>query len=161
VLAIELRLSRFAYAVYEGPRHLLDWGGRACPTSRGANLAAQRVAELLRLFHPAVLVIKKDCRGAASNKATVERIAARIRGEASIRSIPFSALCPEEVRQVFSRFDVETKDDVAAVLTGMFPELLWELPRRRRKWDNEHPRMAVFDSIALGFAYFERRNTRT
>ena len=160
VLAIDLRLSRFAYAVYEGPKRLLDWGGRACPPSKGADLAAQRVVELLRLFHPAVVVMKKDRRGGVRNAPVLRRVANQVRHEAAIRSVPVFLCSPEEVKEAFRIFRVRTKDDVAAAVAGIFPELLWELPRKRKKWDNEHPRMAVFDAISIGFAYFQRNGTR-
>jgi hypothetical protein len=156
ILAIDLRMSRFAYAIYEGPRHLLDWGGRASPPSKKRNLAAERVAELLKLFHPAILVMRKDRSGGTCNELFLGQIAEQVRNEAAIRSVPVVILCPEDVRQAFCSFRVRTKDDIAAALTGIFPELLWDLPRKRKKWDNEHPRMAVFDAIALGFAYIER-----
>jgi hypothetical protein len=160
VLAVDLRASRFAYAIYDGPNRLLDWGGRACPLANGANLAGERVAELLKLFHPAVVVLKKDRRGGARNASVLRRTASEIRREAAMRSVPVFAFSPEEVKEAFGIFRVNTKDDVAAVLTGIFPELLWELPRKRKKWDNEHPRMAVFDAIAVGFAYFQRNGVR-
>jgi hypothetical protein len=155
ILAIDLRLSRFAYAVYEGTG-LLDWGGRASPPSKKRNLAAERVAELLKLFHPAILVMRKDRREGERNEPFLRQIADQVKSEAAIRSVPVVILGPEEVRRAFCTFNVRTKDDIAAVLAGMFPELLWELPRKRKKWDNEHPRMAVFDAIALGYAYIER-----
>jgi hypothetical protein len=37
----------------------------------------------------------------------------------------------------------------------MFPELLWKLPPKRRIWESEHPIMAMFDAVALGFAYWQ------
>lgn len=160
ILAIDLRVSRFAYAVYEGPKRLLDWGGRACPPPNRAALAAERVAELLRLFHPAAIVMKKDRKVGVRNAHILRRVGNGIRQQAAIHSIPAFIFSPEEVKESFSIFRVRTKDDVASVLTGMFPELLWELPRKRKKWDNEHPRMAVFDAISIGFAYFQRNGTR-
>jgi hypothetical protein len=94
------------------------------------------------------------------NAPALRRIATEVRREAAIRSVPVFIFSPEEVKNAFRIFRVTTKDDVASVLTGMFPELLWELPRKRKKWDNEHPRMAVFDAISVGFAYFQRHGMR-
>ncbi len=104
--------------------------------------------------------MKKDRRGGLRGASVLKLFVNGIRREAAIRSVPVFIFSPEEVKETFDMFQVRTKDDVAAVLTGMFPELLWELPRKRRKWDNEHPRMAVFDAIAIGFAYFERNSVR-
>ena len=160
ILAVDLRLSRFAYAVYDGPKRLLDWGGRACPPSKGADLAAQRIVELIKLFHPAAIAMKKDRRGGVRNAPVLRRVANQIRHEATVRSVPVFLFRPEEVKEAFRIFRVRTKDDVAAAVAGIFPELVWELPRKRRRWDNEHPRMAVFDAVALGFAYFQRNGTR-
>jgi hypothetical protein len=158
VLAIDLRRSRFGYAVYEGPKRLLDWGGRSCSTIKGGStLAASRVAELLKLFHPSAVVLRKDRRGGVRGGTPEIRQAAKaIRQQATARSVPVFVIGPEEIKTAFNIFRTSTKDDVAVILTSIFPELLGELPRKRKRWDNEHPRMAVFDAIAVGFAYFRR-----
>jgi len=42
------------------------------------------------------------------------------------------------------------------LLADAFPELLPRLPTKRKIWESEHPRMAMFDAIALGFASWQR-----
>jgi hypothetical protein len=52
----------------------------------------------------------------------------------------------------------ETRDEIAAVLARLFLDLHWRLPPKRRAWQSEHPRMAMFDAIALGLAYWQHQS---
>jgi hypothetical protein len=155
IIAIDIRLSRFGYAVFQGQQHLLDWGGRTCSVKGKDNLAAARFAELAKVFEPILVVLKQERRGGIRNSNALTVNANAIKFEAAARSIPCIALSPEQVKAAFGAFSIRTKDDIAAVLAGIFPELLWELPRKRKRWHNEHPRIAMFDAVAIGFAYFK------
>jgi hypothetical protein len=59
ILAIDLRAQRFGYGVFEGAKRLLYWGVRAY-SSGDADAAARRVADLLKLFCPSIVVVRKD-----------------------------------------------------------------------------------------------------
>lgn len=160
IIAIEVRRSRFGYAVYQGRRYLADWGASSCPANRKGNFAATRFAELAKLFHPELVVLKQERRGGIRHPEAVAANSIAIQAEAAARSITCLVLSPEQVKTAFNTFAVKTKDDIASILAGFFPELVWELPRKRKRWDNEHPRMATFDAIAIGFAYFELHTSR-
>jgi hypothetical protein len=57
----------------------------------------------------------------------------------------------DTVRQVFSE-GVNTKYEVSSAIANRFPELSGHLPRRRRAWENEDPRMNIFDATAFALA---------
>lgn len=161
VLAIDLRTMQFGYAVFEGPKQLLDWGRCTYPGGdAGPQLAAKRFAELLRLFHPAMVVIQKERRTGVRNTSEIASILSAIRQEAAARSVPICFVTPEQIKAAFRIFRGSTKDEIAYMLTSIFPELLWKLPPKRKTWKREHPRMMVFDAIAAGFTYWQRNGAR-
>jgi len=156
ILAIDLRIQELGYAVFEGPKQLLDWGGM---TYRSVDVAGRRLADLLTLCHPSALIVRKDRRTGVRNTPAVAAIVKSIKHEAAGRSIPIIVLTPEAIREAFSIFSVKNKDELASMLATEFPELLWKLPPKRKRWQHEHHRMMVFDAIALGFAYYRQNGT--
>jgi hypothetical protein len=58
----------------------------------------------------------------------------------------------DEIRRVIGEGKSKSKDDIAAALVGLFPELAWKLPRKRQIWSKEDFRMAIFDAIAAAVA---------
>jgi hypothetical protein len=162
ILAIALRSRRFAYAVSEGPDRLLDWGTVFYPLNNGAQRAAacKRIASLLTLFAPSVVVVGKARLLNIRKSSGVRPILRSLRHEASSRLIPMRLMKRTEVKKVFRLFRVKSKYEIASMLAEVFPELLPRLPAKRKIWESEHPRMAMFDAIALGFAYWQRYDTR-
>ena len=162
ILAIDLRTMQFGYAVFEGPKQLLDWG--RCTYlggDAGPEVAAKRFAELLWLFHPAAVVIQKERRTGVRNDSEMASILSAIRRKADDRSVPMCFVTPEQIKAAFRMFRARTKDEITQVLASVFPELFWKIPPKRRTWKREHPRMMVFDAIAAGFTHWQRNGSRT
>lgn len=158
ILAIDLRPRRFGYAVFEGTRFLVDWGAHTYPSNgdpEGA-VAARRLAAMLRASTPSAVILKKERWDSAETNAVVRPMVEAIIRETSARSIPICLIDQNELTSTFRNLECETKYQIASVLTRIFPELLWKLPPPRQIWESEHPRMTMFDAIALGFTYWQR-----
>jgi hypothetical protein len=157
ILAIDLRPQQFGYAVFEGPKQLLDWGAAYYRPGGevGAEVAARRVAELMRVFLPSAIVVRKVRREVTHNSFGVLPILKAIRRKASARSIPVRLIARKEVRKAFCVFRAKTKYEIACRLAVMFPELLWRLPPQRKFYESEHPGMTIFDAVAMGVTYWQ------
>jgi hypothetical protein len=158
ILAIDLRPRRFGYAVFEGPRFLLDWGANAYPSSGDpeGTVAARRIAALLQFSTPSAVVVKKERWESAETDSVVRSMVETIIRETSARLIPICLIDQNEFSSTFRNLECGTKYEIASVLTRIFPELLWKLPPPRQIWESEHPRMTIFDATALGFTYWQR-----
>jgi hypothetical protein len=156
VLAIDLRPKRFGYAVFEGPKRLLDWGVASYRPGgeEGATVARRRVANLVRLFLPSVIVVRKVQRNPARNSPGVQPILKAIRRDALARFIPICLIARPEVRKAFRGCPAKSKYEIACSIVQMFPDLLWKLPPNRKFYESEHPSMTIFDAVALGIAYW-------
>jgi hypothetical protein len=160
LLAIEARRSRFGYALFDGPKRLLDWGASMVPSHLSdqcaLDAARKRAATVLQRGVPAALVINRPRRTKAGLTATVGPVLRSILSEARASEIPVHFLGREEIRTAFGAFRVHSREEIAWMLTSSFPELLSRLPQKRKKWQPEKRGMVVFDAVAIGFAYWLR-----
>ena len=78
---------------------------------------------------------------------------------AAAHSVAIVLIADEDVRETFRNLGCETRDEIAVALARIFPEVAWRLPPKRRAWQAEHPRMTIFDAIALGLAYWQHPST--
>jgi hypothetical protein len=114
---------------------------------------------MLRVSTPLAVVLKKERWDSAETNAVVRPMVKAIIRETSTRSIPICLIGQNELESTFHDLECETKYEIASVLTRIFPELLWKLPPPRQIWESEHPRMTMFDAIALRFTYWQRNST--
>ena len=161
ILTIALRSRRFAFSVFEGPDKLLDWGMVFYPSNSGAQqtAATKRIASLFTQFTPSEVVVGRARLLNTREGSGVRPILTSLRYEASSRLIPLCFMRRPELSEVFRQFHVRSKHEIASMLAQIFPEILWRLPPKRKIWESERPRMAMFDAIALGFAYWQRHKT--
>lgn len=158
VLSLDLRHRRFGYAVFQGHRTLLEWGQRVYPAVGDAErqLAQRRIAKLLNGFAPHLILLKQERWDRGHRDANLSHPLTALQNEAQLHQTPIRLIPEDSVRAAFAVFGCGTKSDIAATLTTLFPELLRSLPPPRKMWQAEHPRMAAFDAVALGVAYWHR-----
>jgi hypothetical protein len=157
ILAIDLRHRRFGFAVFEGHRSLLGWGARIYPATGEAEVAmmSRRLVSLLQLFSPSVIVTTRERWERASISTHVQSLEAELLRIAAARSVAVHVIGQSQVRQSFLKLGCETRYQIAASLSRIFPELTPRLPPARRLWDSEHSSMTIFDAVALGLAYWQ------
>lgn len=149
VLALDLHPLSFGYAIFEGPRELLDWGIKSF--RHGANAVKApfnvKLALLLDQYGPDVVVIKKP------RTAALKRMARRIVALAQHRMAPVRLMPGDSVRRAFPNNN-QNKHQIATVIAERFPELSPRLRPKRKLWQSEKYSMSVFDAAAVGVAYF-------
>jgi hypothetical protein len=161
ILAIDLRHRRFGYAVFQGHRLLRDSGLRVYRAvgEAEAAMASKRLTMLLKSFSPSAIVVKKERWDRAQVSSHIRSLVEVMTRVAATHTIPILVIGDNDVRRTFRNMECETRDEIAAALARIFPELHWRLPPKRRAWQSEHPRMAMFDAIALGLAYWQNPST--
>ncbi len=158
VLAIDLRFRRCGFAIFEGPRILLDYGTIAIP-SGGAESVGSRLSDLLQLARPMVVVVKRERWEKMIARSRAESLIKAITSESESRRIQIRLLEQNAVSSTFRNLGCETKAENSAALASIFPELVWQLPPDRKVWESEHPRQSVFDAISLGLAYWQHETS--
>jgi hypothetical protein len=121
-------------------------------------MASKRLAVLLESFAPSAIVIKRERWDRAQTSPHIRSLVEVVTRVASAHSVSICLIRDDDVRQTFRNMGCETRDEIAAGLARIFPELHWKLPPKRRPWQSEHPRMAIFDAVALGLAYWQHQS---
>jgi hypothetical protein len=157
-LAIDLRFRRSGFAIFEGPRRLLDFGTTGIPSGRVEN-ARNRFSDLLQLSLPAIIVVRRDRWETLMARSEREPLIEALTNESETRGIQIRLLEQDSIISTFRSLGCETKAETSTALARIFPELVWRLPPERRVWESEHPRQSVFDAIALGLAYWQHESS--
>jgi hypothetical protein len=152
ILAVEIRADRLGYAVFETPKRLCDFGAAWFEAPLAAR---QRIARLLRLCRPSLLVLRGGMMRYPRNTRKRRLVARIARDEAKKMAIPSVRVSELELSSFFDPYSCRDKYDVAAVLVRWFPDLAWRLPSRPKFYDPEPRPMLYFDSIAPGVTYLE------
>jgi hypothetical protein len=160
LLALDARLSKLGFAVFEGPTDLLDWGTQSFENGHKALRPSflERFRVLLAFFEPTAIVIRKRNYHLHCHKRIQAVVISIIKSE--LRRIreakKLSVVTPKQVQKAFAKNGEIFKHDIALRVTDQFQELAWKLPRRRKTYESEPTAMIVFDAIATGITYFRR-----
>ena len=153
VLSIYPNVNGFGFSVFEGAQNPIDWGTNTVRFKKN-KASLEKVERLIDFYSPEV-VITENCKGVDSRRG--ERITALVDDiEALCKSknqklIKYSR---KNVLDVFDRFGISTKHEIAQKICAWLPSLLPYLPPPRKPWMREDYSMAIFDAIALAVAYF-------
>jgi hypothetical protein len=154
ILALEVRPQRVGFIMLQGQDQILDWGIRIYGKQKAdaPSACCAKVATLLELYSPAVMVIRRRNGIPKQARGTVRAIVARLAKEARQCSIACRFVTAEEVRRFFARHDCTNKDAIASRVAEWFPDL-WKLPPPRKFYEPENYNMPVFDSAATAVAF--------
>jgi hypothetical protein len=149
VFALDLHPLSFGFAIFERPDELVDWGIKSF--RHGVNAVRVplnvKLALLLDQHGPDIIVIKTP------RTEGLKRVARTIEALAQYRRIPVRLISGTSVRKAFPDNN-HNKYQIATVIATRYPELSPRLGPKRKFWQAERYSMSVFDSAALGIAYF-------
>jgi len=153
VLAIYPNTRGFAFALFESPLSLMDWGAKEVRGAEKHSLCLARIESLFVRYRPQVLVLQNTFDEGSRRAARIMTLNADISAmgaEYGMRLIMYSR---GEVMAAFAEFGAVNKHDVARVIATHIEALARYLPPRRKAWMAEPARMALFDAAALGLTF--------
>jgi hypothetical protein len=152
ILALNIHPHSFGFVVFEGAETVLDWGGRCfrCGAHRCHVPFRAKVSCLIDQHVPDAVVLQRPRTG------RLTRLVTTIKTEAKAQRVAVRLIDPRAIEQAFLGRNAN-KNQVASAIAERFPELLYELPPRRRAWQSEDYRMSIFDAAAVGITYFAHK----
>lgn len=153
ILAIHPTIKGFGFAVLEGPGELIDWGTKEGGHRTNSGSISKMYA-LIQRYHPDALVLEDRRSRAFRRSMRVTRLLAALTVLAEREKVTVQTYSRPQVREVFTGAGAQTKDDIARVIAGHFPELAPHLPPRRKPWMSQDTRMSIFDAVAWALASY-------
>lgn len=154
VLGIDPHVRGIGFAVFEGPRDIIDWGTTISYIAKNYN-ARRRVSQLIEGRQPDVIVIEDVAQSRRSQR--VKKLLASIEKLAAENGVQCEKIALENVREAFVNFGATTKHEIAQKLVTFMPELEGHLPSKRQIWEAEDPHYSIFDAAAFAFTYYFSR----
>ena len=149
VLAIHPVSRGFGFVVLEGPEDLIDYGV-AQLKHYDQERCLSRVASLMARCEPSLL-LTEDPKCFHRSARTVALLTGT-RELARAKKVRWQKPSRKQVRT--SRRGAQTKYQRAVIIAERFPELASRLPPKRKPWQSEDVRMAMFTACALALTYF-------
>ena len=151
-VALDVRSQKFGFVVFDGSRQMLDWGVRSYG-SAGQKLNEEvksRVKDLLDMFVPGLLVLRVPNLDYLQGDKRIERVVKTLHGEAKLRSIPVRVLSRPIIKRAFVTCGLNSKYEIASWLRTRFPDLSWNILKKRKPWHSESYSTSIFDAAAAG-----------
>jgi hypothetical protein len=154
VLGIHLQTRGFAFVLFEGWLAPIDWG---VYDARGSDKNARcltRIASLLALHTPDVLVLQDMSKGGTRRAHRIRELNRRVGELADQRGMRVRAYSRAQVVEYFAERDATTKHRIAEMIAQRIPALNLYVPPARKPWMSGDARMGIFDAAALAWMFF-------
>ena len=153
-MAIHVRSSGIAYAVFSGPLQLIDWG--LIRHSRFASFSPVRpnLERLLDFYQPYRIILNDEQSERAPLSYRTKRLIRQISDIANQYNVLTHPYSLRRVKVAFGGISRDTKYERAKRITEWYPVLASWLPPERDIWKRESSRLGVFDAISLAIAFF-------
>jgi Holliday junction resolvasome RuvABC endonuclease subunit len=157
-MAIHLNSRGFAFVVFEGELAPLDWSIVEARGGQKREKILARVGSLFARYLPNVVVLENMSDANTRRPERIRHLNKAIEQLASGHSLPVMSFTRSDVREQFAAVGTVTKEAIAHAIAKHIPAFERFLPRRRKAWESEDPRMGIFDAAALVLVFFYKRS---
>jgi RNase H-fold protein (predicted Holliday junction resolvase) len=154
ILAIAPSTKGIGYVVLEGQDYLVDWAVKTVKPDNKNVRSLKKVEELVVRYQPGALVLENVSAKGSRRSPRIRKLYEHIIKMAKGRQVSVKLYSREQVMRTFIADEKGTKHALAVIIANRFPEQLGsQLPAKRRAWDTEDFRMAIFDAGALALMF--------
>ena len=154
VLALHATTRGFAYCIFDGPGHLIDWGIKHVRAGQKNQNCLVIIQHLLSRFDPHTVVIEDLGEIGGRRSLRVRHLYCDIEKLADRANLNMYCYPWQMVFSVFSSGQPKTRHDLAVMIAEMLPAISKRLPPKRKAWLPMDPRQALFDAAALGLTCY-------
>jgi len=151
VLALYPTNRGVGFILMRGPLSPVDWGTRGARGKQKNARCLEKVMALIDAHQPDAIVLEDPTAPGSSRSPRIKRLTRGIATLADSRAIDVHVYPRSRVKECFEKFGARTRHEIAMVITA----LERFVPRRRRVWEVEDPRMSIFNATALAVTYFD------
>jgi hypothetical protein len=154
VLAIYPTTRGLGYVVMRSPLSPVDWGIRGARTKQKNAKCLEKVSALIDAHQPDAIVLEDPTAPGANRSERIRHLSLAIARLADGQSVEVHVYPRSRVNEFFKEFGARTRHEVAVVIAKQVTALERFLPSRRKVWENESPRMSIFNAAALAMTFF-------
>ena len=155
VLAICPITRGFGFALLEGPLSPVDWGVHEVERTNKNARCLGKIGEYIERYQPDVVVLEDWTTGSPRRSARIRRLAHAIEQLARTNNVDVYCYSRPDIRRAMSALGAVTRYEIAQAIAAHIPAFAASLPRPRKIWESEDPRMGMFNAAALALTYFQ------
>jgi len=157
ILALHATSRGFGFVVMSGPFSLVDWGTREAPRDKNATCLAKLTA-LLDRYDPHTVVLE-DLSDLPRRSARIDRLYRAMAALCHGRSVDLAVFSRKDIHRCYASVGALTWQDIADAVGRQLEPLRALVPPRRKAWQSEVRRMAIFAAAAVAMTYWQLGGT--
>lgn len=155
VLGVHPTARGFGFAVFEAPFSVFDAGQIEVKRRAGKNARCIRKFEkLLERLRPETLVLEAFDTKNSARTPRIRRLCLALVELASDLGLELAVYTRADVHKAFETVGAKTRDEIAEAVLRQFPALNMHYPGRRKPWEGEDRRQAIFSAAALVLTHY-------
>jgi hypothetical protein len=158
-LAIHPTTRGFGWVLFEGPFAPFDWG--MCDARQEKNRTCLKRAEaLIRRYQPHTLVLEAFEPKNSRRSDRIARFGRAMVALAADRGLEVAIYTRSDVRSCFASVGARSREEIAEAVARHIDAFEARLPKRRRCWQPEDYRLALFSAAALVSTHYQRGSSQ-
>jgi len=153
ILALHATSRGFGFVVMSGPFSLVDWGTRQALTDKNIT-SLTALTKLLDHFDPHTLVLE-DSTQLSRRSPRITRLYQAISALCHGRSIDLAVVSRNDIHRCYATVGARNWQEIAESVARQLEPLRALVPRRRKAWQSESRRMAVFMAAAVAITHWQ------
>jgi Holliday junction resolvasome RuvABC endonuclease subunit len=160
ILAIAPSTRGFGYAVIRDLNTLADWGMKWAKRDKNRTCLV-KVNDLIAHFEPHFIALEDMSAKGSRRPVRIRNLTKQIIAAVKRQNIHMAVFTRQQMKQAYLPDGKGTRYDLSKVMAERFLDELGDLlPPKRRTSMVEHPRMAMFDAVALALMIRSRTLNR-
>lgn len=152
-LAIHPVSRGFGWVVFESPLAPIDWGFAV--TRRQKNeVCVEKVEGLMIKYLPETLVLEAYEFPHAHRSERMTRLGRALHTLATARGVDVVVFTRVDIKACFRSYGAKSRHEIAQVIVRHIAALEGVLPQKRKRWETERDRLAIFSAAAVGLTSY-------
>lgn len=154
VLSIYPTARGYSYVLFSSPLSPHDWGNKDIKKDVGSAKCIESIKDMLIRFRPDVLVLEDVHERETKRTIRLKRICKALTSFAAELSIDIAIVSRKNVRSAFASFGATNKLEIASIIAEKIEAFAPRMPKARKTWEGQDPRMALFDAASRGLTFY-------
>lgn len=143
----------FGWAIFEGPFAPYDWG--IVRITKNKNSKCLELVDALIVRHiPDTLVLESFEPGQTRRTSRIVALGKALIAVANNRGIDVAVFSRSDIKACFATVGASSRQEIAEYIARHIETFSHRLPSKRKRWETEDHRMALFSAVALVLTHY-------